>query len=246
MTNIKRIKNALIIFILILSIFIIGNINVSIRQGIDGHYRSVYMPLYVKWTQFLARHYEYARLSSDITKGCKTDEAKVLAILDWTRHNIKDVPAGFSLVDDHILTIIVKGYGSPAQHQDVFTALCAYSNIPAFWRTIYDSAHRSKYYLSFVRINGKWCVFDAYNVVYFRNKTGGIASVEDIIADESLIGGYNYDRIKAGGLSYKDFYRNLTPVEKPWISRPEKQMPIPRIMYEGAKALRLTREDDDL
>ena len=51
------------------------------KVGLDGHYRLVRMPLYVKWTEFLARYYEYARLAREITSGCKTDDARALAAL---------------------------------------------------------------------------------------------------------------------------------------------------------------------
>ncbi|MFA6078132.1 MAG: transglutaminase-like domain-containing protein [Candidatus Omnitrophota bacterium] len=244
--NKKNFKAALVILVIGISVLVIANMDVSIRQGVDGKIGYIHMPLYAKWTQFLARHYEYARISSDITRGCKTEEEKVLAILNWTRQNIADVPAGFPLVDDHILTIITKGYGNPEQHQDVFTALCSYSGIPAFWRTVYGGADRSKYYLSFARINGKWCVFDAYYGVYFRNRSGGIASVEDVISGRPQIIISNIGPIENDGLPYMDFYTNLTPVSKPMFTRSEKQMPVKRIMYEGAKGLKLIKEDVDL
>ena len=209
-------------------IFGILNIDVSIRQGVNGKYREIHMPLYVKWTQFLARHYEYARIAKEITAGCKTDEEKALAILNWTRANIKDIPGGLDLVDEHILTIMIKGYGAPAQFQDVFTTLCAYSGIPAFFEKVYAKGNKARYVLSFVKINGKWRVFDAYSGKYFRTVRGDLASPEDILDDESLTQLFDYD---------------LKPVVEGKTLRPSKQMPLRRILFEAKKFLGLEKED---
>lgn len=236
------------LIIALVGIFIIGatlNIDLSIRQGINGHYAYIHMPLYVKWTQFLARHYEYERLSKDITKGCVTEEEKVLAIFKWTRENIKDIPEGMPLCDDHILNIIIRGYGTPEQFQDVFTTLCAYANIPAFWTRISDKEKRAKYALSFVRLRGKWCVFDAYYGKYFINKDNEIATPDDILNDRSILNGKGMDEIIVKGVPYKEFYYNIWSVKKPPTSRPEKQMPLKRVLFEVKKALKIEKEEKD-
>jgi len=217
------------------------NLDVSIRQGIEDRCQQVHMPLYVKWTQFLARHYEYARLARAITVHCKTDEEKAIAILDWTRQNIKDLPAGMPVHDDHILNIIIRGYGVPEQFQDVFTTLCVYSHIPAFWESI--RVRGAKYALSFVKIDGRWRVFDAYYGKYFRTKAGAIASAEDIIGDRSIVKGPDIDSIKIKGEPYKKFYDGLkTPLIAPATLRAEKQMPVHRILFESKKVFGIEKE----
>ena len=236
--NIKRIALALIL--LSVAIFA-ANLPSSIQVGVDGHYRLVHMPLYVKWTQFLARHYEYARLSKEITSGCKTDEQKALAILNWTRENLKDVPAGMPVCDDHILYTIIRGYAVPEQFQDVFTTLCSYAGMPAFWDKFYDKGHKVSYYLSFVSISGKWRVFDAYYGKYFRKDGGEIASVEDILNNPSLLRGGGIDQIVIRGVPYRDFYYNinLEQIRKGITLRPYRQMPLHRMIYEMKKMLKL-------
>jgi len=234
-----------VISVLLIFAGIVMNLEVSIRQGSGGHYRTIKMPLYVKWTEFLARHYEYARIAKEVTSPYKTDEEKALAIFKWTRANIKDVPKNMPLTDDHILNIIIRGYGVPEQFQDVFTTLCTYSNIPAFWRRIYDNEHKVKYGLSFVRLNGKWRVFDAYYGIYFRTNGGDIASVDDIVKDSSLIKGKGIDTISIMGVPYDEFYHNLKPITIPMTSRAEKQMPLKRILFELKKLIRAEKEEND-
>ena len=151
----KRIRLVVAAFLLAVLLIAILNIGTSINVGIDGHYRHIRMPLYVKWTQFLARHYEYERISKEIVKGCKTDEEKALAILKWTRESLKDVPPGMHIYDDHILNIIIRGYAVPEQFQSVFTVLCSYAGVQAFYERAYSEGRKSKYYLSFVKIGGR-------------------------------------------------------------------------------------------
>ena len=230
---------------LILVIGLVMNAEVSIRQGINGHVRQVRMPLYIKIMEFTTRHYEYQRISREIMKGCNTDEEKVLAILRWTHENVKPVPQGMPIVDDHILNIIIRGYGAADQSQDVFTNLCSYAGFPAFFERIYTKDRRAYYVLSFVRLNGKWRVFDSYNENYFRTKNGDIASVEDVIADRSLIEHSDIAGKLYGNVSYKEFYYNLKPVTEIKTLRSDKQMPFKRVVFEVKKALGIEKEEDN-
>jgi hypothetical protein len=243
-----RLRNKRIVVLSVLLIFTAAlalNVEVSIRQGIDGREREIRMPLYVKMTEFLARHFEYSRIAREITKGCSTDEEKVLALFNWTHENIREVPEGMPVVDDHILNIIIRGYGMADQSQDVFTTLCAYSHISAFWALVHDTAQRVRYPLSFVRLNGKWRVFDAYRKVYFRTRDGDIASVEDLMRDPSLVEGKGADGIEIGGVPYKELFHSLRPVREGRMLRAQKQMPCARLLFEVKKLCGATAETRD-
>jgi hypothetical protein len=211
---------------------LILNIDVAIKQGVNGRVREIHMPLYVKAMEFVTRHYEYGRIAREATRGCKTDEEKVLAVLKWTRENIKDVPPGMNVYDDHILNIIIRGYGAAEQFQDVFTTVLSYSGIPAFWGRIYGEGRKVRYALSLVKLNGKWRPFDAYYGKYFRNRAGDIASVEDIAKDPSLVAGEGVVAISINGIPYRTFYYHLEQVDKRMLTRPRKQMPLNRFIYE--------------
>lgn len=228
----------------VLIIILMLTVETSITVGVNWHYRKIRMPLYVKWTEFLARHYEYERLSKEITAGCKTDEEKTLAILKWTRENLRDLPQGMPLHDDHILNIIIRGYAVPEQFQDVFTTLCAYGNIDAFFKRVYDKSHKARYTVSLVKLGGKWRVFDAYHNLYFRTRSGEIAGIEDIIKDPSIVSGKDVDALTVDGVPYKEFFHDLSGISEPQTTRPEKQMPLHRIIYETKRALKLEKDDD--
>ncbi|MDD5436995.1 MAG: transglutaminase-like domain-containing protein [Candidatus Omnitrophica bacterium] len=241
----KRFVPILIGLGLIFAFGIVMNTEVSIRQGVNGRVHEIRMPLYIKAMEFLSRHYEYQRIAKEITKGCDTEEKKVLAILRWTHENIKLTPPGMPVVDDHILNIIIRGYGEIDQSQDVFTTLCSYSGIPAFWSQVYTKDHRTWYPFSFVKLGGKWRVFDSYYGTYFRMKNGEIASVEDIIADKSIIEeSVSSDRWH-NGVPYKEFCYNLKPVSGLKTLRSEKQMALKRVFYEVKKTLGIEKEELD-
>ena len=214
------------------------NIETSIKQGVDGRCRMIKMPLYVKIMEFITRDFEYGRIAKEITVGCVNDEDKALAIFKWTRENIKRPPKGFHVFDDHILNIIIRGYGTGDQFQDVFATLCAYAELPAFFDKIYSNDKTKSLYLSFVKINGRWRVFDVYHGKYFRTKENEIASIEDISGDHSLVSGEDIENISATtGLPYKEFYYNLGSIEKKRTFRPEQQVPLKRILYEARRRL---------
>lgn len=240
----KRLFAALLIIFAVLAI---ANIEVHITQSIDGVTRQIKMPLYVKWIEFLSRHYEYRRIAAEITSGCDNDTDKALAILKWTHENIRRVPAGMPVVDDHVYNIIVRGYGTDGQSQDVFTTLCAYSDIPAFWDRLYDASHKVRFLMSFVKIDGRWLVFDSYNNRYFRTSEGQIASVNDILSDASSEEGVGLGSALYRGMTFKEFYSELKTVSKDGSTkRPYKQMPLSRVLFEIKKAIGIEIEKEDL
>lgn len=228
-----------------LVIGIVMNTEVFILQSVDGRIHQVRMPLYAKASEFLSRHYEYRRLAKEITSGCRTEEEKALAILAWTHKNIKPMPSNTPVVDDHILNIIIRGYGIPGQSQDVFTNLCVYAGIPAFCMLVDSDGGRARYPLSFVRLGGKWRPFDSYYDRYFRTRTGDIASVEEIMADRSIVDNAYMADTMVGGAPYKEFYHNLKPIEDTGTLRAEKQMPPKRAIFEVKKALGIEKEELD-
>ncbi|MFA5142554.1 MAG: hypothetical protein WC522_00110 [Candidatus Omnitrophota bacterium] len=244
-----RLKKRLLLSIpvclaIVLAIGLVMNMQVSIRQGINGRVREIKMPLYIKAMEFLARDYEYHRITREIIKSCNTDEEKALAIFDWTHENIKPTPPGMPIVDDHILNIIIRGYGAVDQSQDVFTNLCAYAGLPAFFMRVYTPDRRAYYPLSFVKIKGRWRVFDSYNKKYFRTNSGEIAGVEDLASDRSIIDKDDIAGRLYGGVPYKEFYYNL----KPWADeaktmRSEKQMPLKRFIFEMKKSFGIEKEE---
>ena len=231
-----------ILSLLVITAVLIGILNaeVSIKQGRDYKIYTVKMPLYLKLFDFFDRHYNYIRLEKQITAGAKTDEEKVLRIFEWTHRNIKPAPEGYPIIDDHVWSIIVRGYGVGDQFSDVFTTLCNYSGIEAFFSAMYAQDRRKQMTLSFCRLKTGWAIFDPYHGVYFKNKDGIIATVDEIKKE-------NWEAIyidDAGrGTDFKSLFNDLGNIKGIGLNRANIQSPLRRLMFAVKEALGLVPKE---
>lgn len=216
-------------FLIVILIGLILNVPVEVRQGMNGVVRVYKIPFYIKTIEFLGRNYQYKRLAGEITSGCYTNKEKTMALLDWVVKNIRKPPKGFDIFDDHVLNIIIRRYGLDDQMADVFTTLCIYSGVPAVRIPARLQDGRKSITLSYVLLDDKWRVFDVYRNLFFLNKTGEIASVEDIISDISIVKSRN---IKVEDIAYEEFFKYPKPINTGSMSKEQKQVPFFRIMYE--------------
>lgn len=171
----------------VIALVVILNIKVTTKQGKYDEVRTKRIPLYLKSLGFLYRHLEYKQLVSEIAGANMPDEEKTLAIFDWTHKNILKAPKGIPVVDDHILNIIIRGYGSSDQSNDVFCNLCNYAGIEATWFMMKERNSTRTMAVSFVKLDGKWRFFDSYTSLYFKDKNGEIACLEDLVRDPGII-----------------------------------------------------------
>jgi hypothetical protein len=230
----KKILKLLALFAIV-AIFL--NFPVVTRQAINYEPRSIKIPLYIKIIEFIDRDFQYRRLAGEITSGSEGNKDKALAIFYWVTKNIHRQPGEFDIIDDHILNIVIRRYGTPDQMTDVFTALCVYSGIPAFWDMGEDTAHRILYPLSFAKIGEKWYVFDCYRGKYFETGYKGSADPEAALKDESLFKNEDVGKDTFKGIPYEEMYPNLKFTEEINRFRAEEQMPLKRIIFEIKKAL---------
>lgn len=240
MRGVKR-KSFIIIFTIIIicsSLWYLGTVEVSTRQGIDYVVNELKIPLYLKTLSFLSRHFEYKRLVKDITYGLETNEEKLLAIFNWTVKNIRRVPPGMPIVDDHVLNIIIRGYGTQDQSADVFTTLCVYAGFPAAMYQIHPSGMRQRIIVSWVYVKGRYLIFDPYNGNFFRNEDGEIADIDDIIRYPEIIQKAP-NKPAINGIQYVNYFNDLTPISSFATLRAELQMPLPRLYYEIMRRLHL-------
>ena len=133
----RKLSKILFLFLVLTGIFILLNLSVTTRQGIDYKLSSIEIPLYLKTLDFFDRYYNLKELVKKIVKNTDRDEEKVMKIFAWTYSNIKKAPQGLPIVDDHIWYTIVRGYGVHDQFQDIFTTLCNISGIDAFFSEVY-------------------------------------------------------------------------------------------------------------
>lgn len=214
----------------------------STRQGVNFQVSQHRIPVYVKALDFFHRHSHYRLLADEIVRGLHTDGERVLAVLDWTRQHIRRTPKGWPIVDDHILDIIIRGYGVDDQMADVFTTLSTYAGVPAFWKVVKAPGTDEQPILSFARVEGRWAVFDVANGVVFTDTQGRLADLAELLADPAEL------RAIAGALTprghpYWQYLETLAPFQVPAFLRAEEQMPWPRLTFEVRRALHLIHED---
>lgn len=233
----KRIlKSLLYIFLILATVVLILNLKVTTRQGINYQWRSIKIPLYLKILDFFDRHYNYIELVKRIVKDAKTDEECAMRIFEWTYENIKKIPPGLPIIDDHVWHIIVRGYGACDQISDVFTTLCNYAGIDAFYEIVYTKDYLSGIPLSFVRLDKKWKVFDPYNGVYFKNMDGKISSVPEIKNSDWLV--VNLKDTEKNEFDYKRYFENLPDIKEVGLKKANIQSPIRRLIFEISKKIK--------
>jgi len=217
-------------------IFVILNAKVSTRQGVNYIVHTKRIPLYLKITDFFDRHYNYGVLTKSIIKGAKNDEERVMRIFTWTYGNMRRTTEGTPIIDDHVWYTIVRGYGVDDQFSDVFTVLCNYAGIDAFYSLIYAEDHGRRLVLSFVKIGGEWRVLDPYNGVYFKNNSASIATVDDIQKGKWVV--VNVQGEPKNRSDYEEFIKKLPNEKEIDLNRANIQSPFKRAIFELKKLTR--------
>ncbi len=219
-----------------------ANLPLTTRQGFNFEVSTHRLPLYLKAFEFLDRDAQYRQLAGEITQGAASDQARVVAVFDWTARRIQPAPDGWPVVDDHILNIIIRGYGLGDQRADVFATLATYAGVPAFWQRVKAPGTEDGVILTFVRVDGRWTVADVANGFLFRNDRGELAGADDF-ASHRVIMPAAAASLRLGSTPYSQV---LTQLRTPPIPRPlraELQMPWPRLRDRTRRAVGYERED---
>lgn len=232
----KNIIRFCLVFFLIAGSVTLLNIETTTRQGVNFEVSIIKIPIYLKVLDFFDRNYNYRNIVSKIIKKSDTPEERVMKLFSWTYNNIKRVPEGYPVVDDHVWHIIVRGYGTDDQHQDVFTTLCNYAGIDAFFDFIYSKDKIYMRPLSFVKLNNSWRIFDSYSSLYFRNNIGEIASLEDIKGGDWQV--FNAAGLVKQNSDYAQYFENLPFVKNIGLKRANIQSPLRRLIFEVQKYLK--------
>ena len=202
------------------------------RQGVNYKVSSKELPVYVKTVDFLHRHYQYTILSEQITRGAGSERERALAVFDWTCKHLQRTPAGWPVVDDHVLNIIIRGHGLGDQMADVFTTLLTYAGVPAFWIVVPEAG-----VLSFAKVEGKWRVFDVANGIAFRNTQGDLADLEEVSVYPSAEVVAMPGELHRGSRESRALSAPRLHVVAPDPLRAELQMPWPRLKYEVKRSI---------
>lgn len=213
-----------------MSLYYFLNAEVTYQQGIDYKARTIKIPLYLKILNFYARHFNYLDLVRKITEDSKNDEERVLKIFEWTYTNIKEQPSSLPIMDDHVWHIIVRGYGVHDQYSDVFSTLCNYAGVDAFFTKVLTKDEKQGIILSFVKIEKKWRVFDPYRGIYFKDLNGEMADAKELKNGQYVL--KKFDNSSKNNINYSLFFENLPIFENTGLNRSNTQSPLNRLIYK--------------
>ncbi|PIQ89649.1 MAG: hypothetical protein COV72_02205 [Candidatus Omnitrophica bacterium CG11_big_fil_rev_8_21_14_0_20_42_13] len=230
-------RKRIIIFISCAGIFFSGlflvlNIKVTTRQGIDYKVSVIEIPLYLKILNFYDRHFNYKWLVERIIKDKPAEADKIMALFSWVNEHIKTQPRELPVIDDHVWHIIVRGYGEGDQPSDVFTTFCNYAGFDAFFYRLGNKDRTRRITVSLVKIKDKWYVFEPRSGAYFIAKNGRFASIEEISA-----GNWQVRRLKEDSFDetdYGNYFSQIADIDSKSIhrfSRANIQSPLKRFIY---------------
>jgi hypothetical protein len=234
---------ALALAALIAGAAIVVVVPVTTRQGVNYEVVEHRLPLYLKLFEFLDRDAQYRQLAGEITRHARSDRERVKAVFDWTARRIQPAPDGWTIVDDHILNIIIRGYGTSDQRADVFAALTTYAGVPAFWRSIKSPGGRDDVILTFVHLERRWTVVDVANGFMFGNTTGELATADDFAANRAVLPAASRSLI-VGSTPYVEIVGHLRMPPVPRPLRAELQMPWPRLWDVAARVVGRRHDDE--
>lgn len=214
---------------------LIANIPTTTRVAVDYRVIDNRQPLYQKVIAFAHRDLEMRSLAAQIVGDAADPEAKALRILAWTHDHVLPQPERYPVFDDHPYHVVVRGYGANDQAADVFANLAAYAGMRARLVFSRDAGGGALYAFALAEIGGSWRVFDVRESRAFRDRTGNLATVEELRDDPSLTASLPAPR-EANGIPYAVLFASLNLSEHRSV---DDQMPIPRLLNEVRRVLGL-------
>ena len=127
----------------------------------------------------------------------------------------------------------MRGYGCVDNIHDLFSTLCNYIGTDAFFDVLHNTD--TEMMLSFVRMKRGWVAFDPYRGVYFKNHTGGLATIEEINEQDCHV--VNLNQTSSASIAYyeKYFDENLPNIIEEigsGFTRANPQSPIKRLKFQ--------------
>ena len=226
-----RVKPRLAFFSL-LGVVLLLNWPVSTRQGMNYVVTEHRIPLYAKLVHFLDRSITFRQLAHDLTSGLRSDQAKADAILAWMDPLYRGVPEGLPVVDDHVLNVVTRRYGTDDQFAELLAVLCGYAGLPATRLILLVSEQpRRRIDVASVKIDGAWRFADPFRRVVPRGADGRWLTIDALQADPApAISAAGEVVIK--GLPYAEYLRRLQPVDERLGLSSWKQRPVMRVWCE--------------
>lgn len=193
------------------------------------------LTLFEKAMSFVNRDLEMRRLTREVVGSEPDPERRLLRMFEWVTENIHSVPPGMPIIDDHVFHIFVRRYGAPDQRAEALAALASYDGIPASQVALGKDPKRQLVQLTAVKLNDRIVVLDTNNRIIFRTSSGALATVDDLIADPSIVRKAG-EGIVVDGTPYHEHFRRLRDAV-PNFLRMERQRFWPRLRDETVKLL---------
>lgn len=213
-----------------LLVALVGQIPTTGLEGVDDRMIVHRMPLWEKATKFYLRHREFQRWAEEAAGGEPDPQRRVLRLMEWTRSQVKPIPSGLPLVDDHISHVVLRHYGNDGQLAEVFTALATYTGHEGrWWEGVPPPGASARAILCFIESGDKWWVLDVWNGGWFETPSGQIATIEDFKNPERLRQRGHAPEL-LGGVPYISYFQDVQGVFMHSFSRARGQMPWPRLL----------------
>ena len=193
------------------------------RYGVNFEVFAKEIPLYEKGVNFVSRDLQARRLAGEITGDAQSDRARLEKIFPWVGENVRPVPVGFPIMDDHLWNVIVRGYGADDQRTEVFTLLASYSCCQGTFTELRLSKDAG-IAVAIVELDGVPRVFDVVHQLSFRNDAGDFASIEDLERQPSLVEAVAGE-LRPYGVPYARYFADVgrlhlsfdrMELQKPW------------------------------
>tara|TARA_Y100001960_G_scaffold327336_1_gene413493 strand:- start:1464 stop:2000 length:537 start_codon:yes stop_codon:yes gene_type:complete len=133
----KKFSRVLLAFLLLTtSLALVLNINVTTKKGNSYIVTKIELPLYLKLLGFFDRHFNYKLLVKQIAGHLRTPEKKVFRLFQWTYETIRPQPKSLPIMDNHVWDVYIRRYGVSGNFHDLFSTLCNYSGVDAFFERL--------------------------------------------------------------------------------------------------------------
>ena len=189
------------------------------------------MTLFEKTVHFISRDLQTRRLVAELLRGAGPgSDERLSRLFDWTVRHVQPVPPGLPVVDDHVLHIIIRGYGAPDQRTEAFALLASYAGFPATAATLTASENGGGVLVALVRDKERTLLFDVNHELIFRTPQGNLAGVEELIKHPQWVAEAAHG-LTVGGLPYERYVARLRDLRVSF-SRMEGQKLWPRLWQE--------------
>lgn len=217
-------------------VVVLGAWPVTTRYGVNYRWSTKRISLFEKTVNFISRDVQMRRIAGEVAEGASTGEQKALVIFGWVVRHVRPTPLGLPIVDDHVLNILIRGYGAPDQRAEAMAVLASYNGMPANATPVRVPDVPGELQLTLVRVDGRIAVFDVSHELVFRNAAGQLADVDDM-KDPRLVTSTAHG-ILVEGVPYERYQPGLQALG-PAFSRMERQKLWPRIKFEVGRWVHL-------